>query len=128
MLEVLFQKVRIMKNNNEKHLLLLAYKEFGDPEAPSLKDSFCLEPYENQKDIIEYLKRGKITLTATGHGTDAFTGDIVPQGLTLMTDSEYSWSNMLIYYIEKYNFKPPQEFIDKVMNIWKTGTDTFMSV
>ena len=33
-----------MKNNNEKHLLLLAYKEFGDPEAPSLKDSFCLEP------------------------------------------------------------------------------------
>ena len=65
------------------------------------------------------MKRGKITLTATGHGTDAFTGDIVPQGLTLMTDSEYSWSNMLIYYIEKYNFKPPQEFIDKVMNTFK---------
>ena len=94
---------------------LIRWKEFGDENAPSIKTAINDAPYPEKKRIIEYLKRGKVTATAPGVGVDAISGKTVDNHLFLQTDGEYSWANMLAYYVDVYNVRLPQDFVNKAM-------------
>jgi hypothetical protein len=89
--------------------------EFGVTDAPSIKETFLPEPYKEKNDVLKYLKKGKTVLAATEAGIDYFTNKEVDSKHYIMTDGEYSWDSMLIYYVEKYNAKPDQEFIAKAL-------------
>ena len=95
--------------------ILLFYQEFGTLNAPSLKDFFEKSSYEGQNKIIEYLESGRIKLAASSLCKDAFTGEIIAETKTIMTDGEYSWNNMLSYYVKKYNLRLPGDFERKVL-------------
>ena len=94
--------------------------EFGQVpgiELPSMKDSFCREPYSGRDRIIEYLKAGKKTYCAVGRARDRFSGEEIPGEWCGMTDGEYSWTSELIYYVEKYNLRLNSDFENKVISV-----------
>ena len=94
---------------------LTCYIEFGVPDAPSIKEIFMPASYEEKKSVLEYLKKGKVVLAAAEAEIDYFTHEKVATKHYIMTDGEYSWDSMLIYYVEQYNAKPEQEFVIKAM-------------
>ena len=40
---------------------------------------------------------------------------MISTSFTVLTDGEYIWKNDLPYYVDKYNIKLPQSFIEKVI-------------
>ena len=94
---------------------LLKWKEFGDSDAPSITSGFSDIPDPNKDAIVKYLKNGNTILVSTGVGIDVFINEIVDNHYYLMTDGEYTWNNMIAYYVEKYNLKMPDDFINKVL-------------
>ena len=107
----------IVKIVPEKFLCL--FKEYGDIDAPSMKEFFEPEPYQNMEKIAQYLENGEPTFARTNIPYDFFTGERLPQsrhGWSYgMTDGEYSWMNTLPYYVRKYNLRLPLEFEKKVL-------------
>ncbi len=105
----------------ERGLRLLQYKEFGAEEAPSLSSMFAPRKYDGQDKVIDYLKKGKVTLVSTQYDTDAFSRDtIMPlQTTCILTDGEYSWSSTLPYYVEMYNVRLPKEVEDWILSHYR---------
>ena len=95
---------------------LINYKEFGAEAAPSIKEYFEKNPYKNKRMIIDYLKNGSVTAVSPGFQTDYISGKPIKATTTLMDDGVYSWSSTLIYYVEKYNMRLPQEFEQYVLS------------
>lgn len=90
---------------------IIQFEEFGPGMGlPSMKDSFANAPYSGKDKVINYLKNGKKTYSATSYGRDVFTGEVIPGERCGMTDGEYSWNSSLAYYVEKYNLRLPQAF------------------
>lgn len=98
---------------------LLQYREFtnGNGNYPSIKDSFSKGPYYGQDKIVEYLRKGHVTLCSPTITVDVFTGQRIDNQKYLMTDGEYSWNNALAYYVEKYHLRLPLEFEAKVLSV-----------
>ena len=46
---------------------------------------------------------------------DIFTGDTISYENRVLGDNEYVWSDELIYYVEKYNAKLPNEFVNHIL-------------
>ena len=103
------RKVRMKKN-------LLHYKEFGDDKARSLTEDFAESSYYGKDKVIKYLSAGKIKVITTSYGIDCVTGERTGIERAILTDGEYTWSSMLPYYVEKYNYKPPEDFIKKILS------------
>ena len=51
-----------------------------------------------------------------GRDEDVITHERLPGEAGLRTDGEYSWNANLYYYVEKYNLKLPEKFVDKVLD------------
>ena len=95
---------------------LIHYDEFGSGMCfPSIKDFFQPKKYEEQDKIIEYLKNGKCTMASPGRAIDVFTGEVIDMNVMYMNDGKYSWTSVLIYYVEKYNLRLPLEFEKHVL-------------
>ena len=47
--------------------------------------------------------------------SDIFTGDTISYENRVLGDNEYVWSDELIYYVEKYNAKLPNEFVNHIL-------------
>lgn len=92
------------------------YKEFGDLKAPSLKEYFSAEPYSGKNEVLRYLKNGKVVVATTSCGVDCVTGKQTNERKDILTDGEFTWSNMLIYYVKEYNMKLPKAFTQKVFS------------
>ena len=87
-------------------IVLSKYEEFSPQMGfPSIRKFIQKLPYENQKNVVEYLKSGQIHIATTARIVDALTGETTNQTLVYMNDGKYSWSNRLIYHIEKYNLR-----------------------
>ena len=104
-----------------RDLRLLHFKEFGAEEAPSLSTLFAPGKYDEQDKVIDYLKKGKVTLVSPQYDTDAFTGDaIMPLQTTyILSDRKYSWSSDLAYYVKMYNVRLPKEVEDWILSHYK---------
>ncbi|MDO4490722.1 MAG: hypothetical protein Q4B85_06630 [Lachnospiraceae bacterium] len=95
---------------------LCQFEEYGKGMGfPSIKSMFSAEPYYGKEKVVEYLKNGRKTFSATSVPYDFFTGDRIPIEKCGMTDGEYSWMSSLYYYVEKYNLKMPADFMKKVI-------------
>lgn len=95
---------------------LIQYDEFGKGMGfPSIKGSFNADKYEGQEEIIEYMKKGKITMVSVGRDIDIVTGETIPYEKVFMNDGEYRWTSTLRYYVEKYNLRLPKEFEEHVI-------------
>jgi len=97
--------------------IMALWKEFNQDAEKSMKDDFKAAPSPFYREIITYLKNGKVTLVAPSCAVDVISGERIDRTNCIMTDGEYTWSNMLIYYIQKYNLELPGEFVNKIMSM-----------
>ncbi len=95
---------------------------FGMVGDPSMRTLMCEVAWEDQDKVLEYLRGGYILGYLMGGGIpDWFDPNCranpiihghVQEGATPMTDGVWLWPAGLIYFIEKYNVRVPQEFIE----------------
>lgn len=96
---------------------------FGMQGDPSMREFIADHPREYQMEILRYLRSGLIFAFPMGGNTrDIF--DRSTYAITIidgkpevcaveLTDGEWFWYAGLIYYVEKYNVKLPDEFIER---------------
>lgn len=96
--------------------LLQCFREFGNVDAPSMRQRMEPSRYQGMDEIVQYLRNGgKETGISAKPSVDCFTGKRIPNGYsTFYNDGEYSWKDVLIYYIEQYNLRLPDEFVKHV--------------
>ena len=61
------------------------------------------------------LKKGTFIFVRLDILRDIFTGDTISYENHVLGDNEYVWSDELIYYVEKYNAKLPNEFVNHIL-------------
>jgi hypothetical protein len=66
-------------------------------------------------EILSYLKNGKVVFFAPSRSVDVLSGEIIGPTKCILTDGEFSWSDSLGYYVEKYNLLLPAEFTKKII-------------
>ena len=97
-------------------IILGKYKEiYSDETLPSIKEFINETPFEHKERVLSYLKSKKANAVAAGRATDVLTGKTIPSEFACYTDGEYVWRSDLIYYIEKYNLNPGDDFINHVL-------------
>lgn len=100
------------------------YKELiesFDPEFaqgyPSMADSFANAPYQNKDAIIRYLVNGGRNNVMTGaKAIDVFTGQPTKYFDNGREDGVYEWDVGLAHYVEKYNLRLPDDFIEHILH------------
>ncbi len=83
---------------------------------PSIKTLISDRPMEHKKELVEYLKNGRIVTAIAGRARDVLTGEFIPTEWLTMTDGKYEWQTNIVYYVEKYNLKLPDDFIQHVLS------------
>jgi len=94
---------------------------FGTITDPSMKEFMEKRPWKNQEKILDYMRSGHVLgITMGANLTDWFDraykanpvihGE-VEGGTTPMGDGEWFWYAGLIYFVEKYNVRLPEEFV-----------------
>lgn len=107
---------------------------FGTRGDPSMREFMNARPVEHQKEILEYLRSGLILGVTMGSNlpdwfdrTNRANVEIDGEkwgGTTEMSDGTWFWYAGLIYFVEKYNVKLPDEFIEHAArNGWRVDRD-----
>lgn len=96
--------------------VMAVWKEFNPLADKSMKDDFDAIPSPFRNKIIDYLNNGDILLASPSSAIDIFSGKRMNQINCILTDGEYSWSNSLGYYVQKYNLQIPKELENKILN------------
>lgn len=94
---------------------LFIFSEFGVPNACSITKFFSETPYEHKNAVVSYMKTRGTVKCVCGLANDVVSGEAIGTR-TIIHDGEYSWTNDLIYYVEKYNLKLPDDFIRYVLS------------
>jgi hypothetical protein len=94
---------------------------FGTADDPSMREFTSPQPWENQEDVLRYLRSGLVLGVNMGADlTDWFDPPrkanplIEGQrrgGVTEMTDGVWFWYAGLIHFIETYNVRVPAPFV-----------------
>ncbi len=79
----------------------------------SIKDNLVEVANYDKEKIIAYLKSQKRIAGCPREAIDCLTGEKISNSFSVYNDGEYKWCDFLIYHIEKYNIKLPEEFIRK---------------
>jgi len=95
---------------------------FGTAGDPSMCEFMSPLPWENQDKVLEYLRSGLVLGVTMGADlTDWFdrpnkANPVIDGrrrgGVTEMTDGVWFWYAGLIHFIDKYNVRLPQDFVD----------------
>ena len=120
MLKWMKNVIKEMNNMSKRTNVMATWKEFNPLAGKSIKDDFQTKPSPNNEAILNYLDNGEIILTSPSKAIDIISGDIIAQTTSILTDGEYSWSNSLKNYVQKYNLKIPKGFEKRIINITKT--------
>ena len=96
--------------------IMAVWKEFNPLAEKSMKDDFSPTPSPFCSKIIAYLNNGELKLASSESAMDVFSGERINQTNCILTDGEYSWSNSLSYYVDKYNLQIPKELENKIIN------------
>jgi hypothetical protein len=103
---------------------------FGMASDPSMREFMVDQPWESQREAVAYLCSGHILGYLMGsrlrdHFDRTSYADVIVNGgreggLTPLTDGTYFWPAGLAYFVERYNVRLPQEFLDHAAsNGWK---------
>ena len=92
---------------------LCEYDEFYPNKGfPSIKPLLHGTEYSGRKEAIAYMCSGRPFLVSTKIPDDIVTGEHGVGGIAYRDDGDYTWSSELTYYVDKYNMRLPQDFID----------------
>ena len=84
-------------------------------ECPDVNDFIDLAwNEEERKKVSSYLKKGRIKYSWMGCSECRICRKW-DNGSHCLTDGEWIWPEGFAHYIEKHNVKPPQEFVDYVL-------------
>src|SRR4051812_13540314 len=94
---------------------------FGTAHDPSMREAMSPGPWEQQEQVLEYLRSGLILgITMGADLTDWFAPSEKANpviegygvgGTTEMTDGIWFWYAGLIHFVEKYHVRLPEEFV-----------------
>ena len=112
---------------------------FGTMKDPSMKEFMASAPWPRQEKVLDYLRSGLVL--AYPMGADLMDWFDRPQranpliageplgGVTPLTDGEWFWNAGLIHFVEKYNVRVPDEYIEHAArNEWKVNKDSIPSL
>ena len=74
------------------------------------------EAYPHKEEIIQFLLNGTVELVRVSWVKDVFTGEYIPTPVRVMKDGEYCWSNVLAWYVDKYNVRLPRDFEEYILS------------
>ncbi len=80
----------------------------------SIKDYLVSRVDYDKKKVVEYLKSFGRQAICPRYAIDCLTGKTISDSFVVNDDGEYCWADFLIYHIEKYNIRLPQDFINKI--------------
>ena len=120
---VVFKPKKSRYENNMKVKIICCYKEIphGKDNLNSIRDSLSKEMIIDKSKIVKYLENGIVVATSPGTIIDVLSPDKEIIGNeTWYTDGKYLWCSELSYYIERYNLKLDDEFLNYIRsNDWK---------
>ncbi len=91
------------------------FKEiYKDDLLPSIYDFIGEKPYKDKDLVLKYLKSGKKSAVAPAKVKDVITNEYINIELCCYTDGLYAWRSDLIYYVDKYNLKLQDDFVDYI--------------
>ena len=92
----------------------IATADFAN-QYPSIYDWMVKGEIPHKKEIIEYLRSGKVDMATTAPAKDVVTGELLPFRDCGFYDDEYSWGATLPYYIERYNVALPDDVTEHIL-------------
>lgn len=107
---------------------------FGLRDDPSMRDSMTAAPWLDESNVLAYLRSGYlIGVVMGGHLPDWYDPDSSADpiidgerrgGVTPMTDGVWFWPAGLIYFIERYHVRVPEEFVEHArLNAWRVDRE-----
>jgi hypothetical protein len=107
---------------------------FGTDTDPSMHDFLADHPLPHQEQVLDYLRSGLILGVTMGADLTDWLDrsrkanpliDGHPEGgTTEMTDGVWFWYAGLIYFIERYNLRVPDEFVEHAArNNWRVDRE-----
>ena len=100
--------------NNRKNIMA-CWKEFNPLVDRSIREDFQDTSSPFKQKIITYLNRGEVLLVSPECSIEVFSGEKICHTKCIYTDGEYSWSNSLVYYVQYFNLRLPEEFENKIL-------------
>jgi hypothetical protein len=108
---------------------------FGTACDPSLREFMAPAPWQNQDRIVSYLRSGLILAYPMGadlmdwldrsYRANPLVEGQPLGGATPLTDGTWFWYAGLIYFMERYNVRVPQEFVEHASQQgWWVNKDT----
>lgn len=100
---------------------VLQYKEGKFPNVPSIT-LFSRKPLDasTKEIVIAYMRKPELEsnwkVLSAPMDIDSFTGEGLGTFFQSYGDDEYSWTDDLTAYVDKYDIELPQEFIEHVLN------------
>jgi hypothetical protein len=86
----------------------------GELKLPSMVPLLGDAPQPDEDIILEYLRRGRGTSASGGIMSDAFDPTKRFASPAIMTDGVWEWPSTLIYYVERYHCRLPEDFVAHV--------------
>lgn len=79
----------------------------------TIKDYIAESVSYDKSKVVEYLESFNYKAVCPRASIDCLTGEIISNAFRIYEDGEFRWCDFLIYHIEKYNIKLPQELVTK---------------
>jgi len=95
---------------------------FGTRDDPSMREFLTAQPWDRQEPVTRYLRSGLILAHPLGadlmdwfdrpnRANPVLDGGVVG-GVTPLTDGVWFWPAGLIHFVERYNVRLPEEFVE----------------
>ena len=96
----------------------IGYNELNKNKGyPSMTEFFEEKPYKNKDKIIRFLRNGgEIECARLSREKDVFSGERIPEEVLVMSSGDFMWSNVLSWYVEKYNLRMPEKFEEYILD------------
>lgn len=67
------------------------------------------------KELTNYLENSQmVSVTSGDYSPDPYTGRIIKESISFVTDGEWLWLDNLPYFIQKYNVAIPVSFLKRI--------------
>ena len=92
------------------------FDEFGPGMGyPSIHGYLHGIPHPHKEQILMHLRNGQVHMVTATRIVDIISGEQTNIELYFMNDGFYSWSSRILYYVDKYNLRLPDDFVDHIM-------------
>lgn len=66
-------------------------------------------------EVLAYMDSALIYEETDKYEYDVYTDELVKLHTRLYTDGHYTWSGIMMYYVEQYSLELPRDFIDRAV-------------